>query len=110
MRKIVRKKGIAASNEWYSNQQLFEMVREIGKEMADTKSELKQTQADIKQHRKDMSKYNNIHEKLDSVCTIVDRHLSEGVGKNQLGEGIVKYSGYILSLILFVLAVIAYLN
>lgn len=97
-------------SEWYSNQQIFEMLQQANKELAATRSELKddllETRAELRATKEAVKKYNSLHAKLAEVCGQVATHEillkqqdSYGQGKKSVEAAILRWAPLIVAII-----------
>ncbi len=92
--------GEERRDQWYSNRDIYEMVQAL--------------RVDLQQTRTDLKQYNNLREQLADVqlgqkavvdncklrSQLIDGHLQEQKGKHAVGEGIVKWSGWAVTLVM----------
>ncbi len=71
--------------EWYDNKELFEMIQNLGNEMARTR--------DI------ISKYNNLHEKIQEHDDYIKTQLGRGKGMKSVESAILQWGGWIVGVL-----------
>ena len=81
---------------FYSNREIFEKLTD---KIEDLSKELTETQRVVKE-------YNGLRKQLNQVCIDVARMQAQGIGKNILAEGIVRYGGWVLAIASFLFAVL----
>ena len=107
--------------QWYNNQQIYEMVREMKEgigdtmnrltlEMAQTRHELSKTQEGLVSIEKSLKRYNGLHEKLATCEKKIARIEVENEAKDGTWDNIRKWIPVFTTIIVTLIAVYAAIN
>jgi ferric-dicitrate binding protein FerR (iron transport regulator) len=81
-----------ASDEWYSNKDLFEFFNALRREFDNLKSEMQQTREVIR-------RYNGLREELAQVKADVQTMKDEARGRGSVGRAIREWGGWITAIL-----------
>lgn len=91
--------------EWYSNQQLYEMMQELGKEitiqMQGLQKDLSETSKELEKTQVMIREYNGLRSRLDKCENQIAENLGKGAGSLAMWGYIVGGMGVLLTIINF---------
>lgn len=85
-----------ASNQWYSNKELFEKIVELQQEMQETRAIIR--------------RYNNLYEKVYNVQERIKEIEAETEGKKELERSIREWGGWIFGLVTLIILIYTTFN
>lgn len=91
--------------QWYNNQQIFEMVQAQKEEMNKLTLELKLTTAEMARTREIVARYNGLREELENCKDQIDALRNQAIGRYSVGDAVIRWGGWLVAVGTLILSV-----